>query len=331
MKRNGAGRRAIFSVGLLLAGAGACGSGGSGGVKPPIYTPVSATTDGSLYTLTLGDLKMVIDGVNGARVIEFSFRGTNVLVTQDENINFGSTYWPSPQSSWCTAGGGCWPPPAALDTGAYAGGVNATDNSIQLTSGQQTIAGIPGSVIAVTKTFRPVPESGAIDINYKMGNASASASVSLAPWQLSRVAAGGLTFFGNGGGPVTYAANTASTFMVNEMGGDLWYASAPVTHDSKAFADSTGWLAQVTPDPLLYLIAYPDIQPADAAPGEAELELYTNSSYVELEAQGAVQTLAPGSAMDWTVRWKLRPLPAGTTVAAGNAGLASLATTTLAE
>src|ERR1051326_683845 len=117
MRRRDAARAGGIAT-LLLVGAAACGGGG-GGAKPPTYTPVSATADGSLYTLTLGDLKMVIDGANGARVIEFSFRGQNVLVTQDENINFGSTYWPSPQASWCTTGGGCWPPPAALDGGPY--------------------------------------------------------------------------------------------------------------------------------------------------------------------------------------------------------------------
>ena len=62
------------------------------------------------------------------------------------------------------------------------------------------------------------------------------------------------------------------------MAGALWYASGPVTHDSKAFADGTGWLAQVTPERLLYLVSYPDIQPTDAAPGEAEIELFTNGS-----------------------------------------------------
>ena len=41
--------------------------------------------------------------------------------------NFGSTYWPSPQSSWCAAGGGCWPPPAAIDSGAYTGGIDARE------------------------------------------------------------------------------------------------------------------------------------------------------------------------------------------------------------
>jgi len=314
---------------LLLAGA----CGGGGGDKPPVFTPVSATTDAGFYTLTLGDLKMVVDGAKGARIIEFSLRGTNVLVTHDQSHdNFGSTYWPSPQSSWCTAGGGCWPPPAAVDGGPYTGGIDAA-NSIQLSSAEQSIAGIAGSAVTVTKQFSPVPESGAVDVTYTLTNASPTDSISLAPWQVSRVATGGLTFFGQGTGPVTYAPNTSSTFTVNEMAGALWYLSEPVTHDSKAFADGTGWIAQVTPDRLLYLLSYPDFEPADAAPGEAEIELYTNSSdvYVEFEQQGPLAAVAPGGSMTWTVRWKLRPLPGGTTVAPGDADLASFAAAALAE
>src|SRR5262245_52118087 len=98
MRRRGAGRRAGSTAALVLACAGACGGGG--GDKPPVFTPVSATNDAGIYTLKLGDLKMVIDGTWGARITEFSLKGTNVLVTSDENINFGSTYWPSPQASW---------------------------------------------------------------------------------------------------------------------------------------------------------------------------------------------------------------------------------------
>ncbi len=311
---------------LLLVCASGCGGGGD---KPPVYTPVSVTSDGDLDTMTLGDLKMVVDWAHGARVTEFSFRGTNVLVTRDENINFGGTYWPSPQANWCAAGVDCWPPPEVIDSGPYTGGI--TGDSIELTSGQQSIAGIAGSAIGVTKRFTPVPDSGAVDVTYTLTNLSQADAISLAPWQVSRVAAGGLTFFGQGSGPVTYAPNTAPTFMVNEMAGALWYVSAPVTHDSKALADGTGWIAQATPERLLYLITYPDIQPADAAPGEAEIELYTNSSYVEVEQQGALAALPPGGSSTWTVRWKLRPLPSGTTVAPGSADLKSFATTSLAE
>ena len=328
MTRTGPGGRAWATAALVLVCAGACGGGAA--EKPPTFTPVSATSDGKLYTLTLGDLKMVVDGSWGARVTEFSLRGKNVLVTADENVNYGSTYWPSPQASWCAAGGGCWPPPEAVDQGVYVGGVDAA-NSILLASAEQPIAGIAGATIGVAKQFAPVPESGAVDITYTLANHSPTDSVSLAPWQVSRVEAGGLTFFGKGSGPVTYAANTASTFMVNEMGGNLWYESGPVTHDSKAFADGTGWIAQVTPDPLLFLVAYPDIQPTDAAPGEAEIELFTNTSYVEVEQQGALAAIAPGGQLTWTVRWKLRPVPAGTTVAAGSSALAATTAAALAE
>src|SRR5262245_19416936 len=215
MKRSGTAWRASRTAAVLFlcAGAGACGGGGD---KPPVYTPVSATNDGSLYTLTLGDLKMVVDASWGARVTEFSFRGKNMLVTRDENINFGATYWPSPQSSWCTAANGCWPAPPTIDQGTYTGGIDAA-NSIQLISGnEQTIAPYGGSTVVVTKQFTPVPDHGAIDVTYTLANATPTASVILAPWQVSRVEPSGLTSFAQGSGSVTYAPNTAPTFMVNE-------------------------------------------------------------------------------------------------------------------
>jgi hypothetical protein len=326
-------RRGVnWTLGLLLVGAGGCGGGE--GDTAPTFTPVSATREGDLYTLTLGDLKMVVDGAKGARITEFSLRGTNVLVTRDQSHdNFGSTYWPSPQSIWCAAGGSCWPPPGAIDGGTYTGVIDDAAHSIQLVSAEQSIAGIAGSAVTVTKQLSPVPGSGAVDVTYTLANASPTDMISLAPWQVSRVATGGLTFFGPGSGPVTYAPSTSSNFTVNETAGALWYLSEPVTHDSKAFADGTGWIAQVTPDRLLYLVSYPDSEPADGAPGEAEIELYTNSSdvYVEFEQQGALATIAPGTSLTWTVRWKLRRVPAGTTVAPGDAALASFTAAALAE
>jgi hypothetical protein len=318
--------RAVAVLGLL---AGGCGGGGS--AKAPTYTPVAATTDGSLYTLALGPLKMVVDAGHGARITSFSYDGTDVLVSRDVNgTNYGATYWPSPQSSWCTAGGACWPPIAAIDTQPYTATIDDA-NTITLTSGAASITAFPGSAVTVTKQLTPVPESGAIDVAYTLTNTSASVAVSVAPWQVSRVATGGMTFFGQGSGDVSYAADSDPAFTVTEAEGDRWYAFAPVSLYSKAFADGTGWLGQVTPDRLLYLQSFPDIQPSEAAPGEAEVEIFTSGDYVEIEPQGALATVAPGAALVWTIRWKLRPLPAGATVAAGNAGLASFAADTLAE
>jgi hypothetical protein len=316
----------------MLAWAGACGGGG--GDRAPVFMPVSTTTDGTTFTMTLGDLKMVIDGAHGARITEFSLFGKNALVTVDENANYGATFWPSPQSAWCTSGVDCWPPPDAIDSGLYNGQINSIDMSIAFASdGLQTFPTPTGAALTAFKVFTPNPSSGAIEITYVLTNESTAANtLTFSPWQVSRVAAGGLTFFAPGGGPVTYAPNTASTFMVNEAAGALWYTSAPVTHDSKAFADGTGWIGHVTPDRQLFLLStYSDVAADRFAPGEAEVELFTNSSYVEVEMQGAYIQMFVNDSITWTVRWKLRPLPAGMQVAEGNADLVSLATMMLSQ
>jgi hypothetical protein len=311
---------------LLLVFVGACGGGG--GEKAPTFMPVAVTNDADVYTVQLGDLKMVVDGARGAHVAEFSLFGTNVLVSRDQNRNtYGSVYWPSPQSSWCAAGGACWPPAAAIDGQPYTGGIDA--GSVMLLSDVASLGGVADAMIKVGKIFTPVPEHGAVDITYVLD--ATTVSVPLAPWQLSRVMTGGITFFGQGTGDVTYTQDSDPTFAVTDGAGDRWYASAPVSHDSKAFADGTGWLAHVTSDRMLYVMSFPDLQPADAAPGEAEIEVYTNRDYVEIEGQGALTTTQPGNATVWTVRWKLRRLPAGVPVEAGNAALAAFTASVLAE
>jgi hypothetical protein len=329
MSAGGGTKRGFVWVGaLVLTGAAACG--GEEAEKPPSFTPVSATSEGNVYSLRLGDMKLVIDGMRGAVTTEFSLDGKNALVTRDENSTYGSIFWPSPQSSWCAAGGACWPPPAAIDGQPYAGTVDAGTNTIELTSGEASVAAFAGSAIVARKRFTPVPQSGAVDVTYTLTNTSPSVAVSLAPWQLSRVATGGLTFFAPGAGPVTYAPDSDPAFSVTEAAGHLWYAFAPVGHNSKAFSDARGWLAHVTPARLLFLVSYPDVEPAAAAPGEAETAIFANREYVEIEPQGALAEIAPGASLTWTVRWKLRRVPAGTPVAAGDP-LVSLASATLAE
>jgi hypothetical protein len=321
--------RGIWVAGLLCWCAAGCGGDGD---SAPSFTPVSATSAGGIYTLTLGSLKMVIDGAKGARITEFSLDGADVLTDREVNgTNFGATYWPSPQSSWCTAGGGCWPPPAAIDNQPYTGAIDTATNVIRLTSGATPIGAFADSSVTVTKEFTPRPDSGAIDVTYTLANVSAGTTVSVAPWQVSRVAVGGLTFFGKGDAPVTYTADSDPAFVVTEASDTLWYDYAPVGHNSKGFADGTGWIAHATEDRLLYLLAYPDVAPSEAAPGEAEIELFTGGTYVEIEPQGAVTSIAAGASLPWTIRWQLRRLPSGTTVAPGSADLLSFATATLAE
>ena len=313
----------------LVVGLGCSGSGA------PSYQPVSATNEAGLYTIEMGSLKMVVDGAVGARITEFSLDGMNVLTGTDVNRDdYGGSYWPSPQSSWCTAGGGCWPPISAIDLDPYTGSIDAGTNSVQLTSGEVSIAAFPGSALTLTKQFTPLPDSGAIDVTYTLANTSTSVAVSVGPWQISRVAAtGGLTFFGQGDGAPSYASGSDPTFSATEVGGDLWYEFSPVVSNSKMLADGVGWIAHVTESRLLYLLAYPDVQPTDVAPGEAEVEIFTGTGgdYAELETQGALTDLAPGDTSVWTVRWKLRQLPSGTSVAVGSSGLTSFASVQLGQ
>lgn len=265
------------------------------------------------FVYELGPVTMTIDAANGARITSFAYAGNNVLTTPQVNAeSYGATFWPSPQAAWD------WPPIPAIDTGVYTGAVDASHVLTLTSSG----ADLSGSQVTVTKRFTPRPDTGAIDVTYALTNVGGT-SVHVAPWQISRVAAGGLTFFGKGPGGVI-----SDQIGLLENGGLLWYkndvtASGP-KGSQKAFADGLGWVAHVAGD-LLAVHEFADVAPDAAAPGEAEIEIYTGPSpYVEIEPQGAYQPLAPGASRTWTVRWFLRQLPPSVVPAAGNATLVAM-------
>jgi hypothetical protein len=125
------------------------------------------------------------------------------------------------------------------------------------------------------------------------------------------------------GGPRKGAQDLLAPSIVN---GVAWfsYNAAAITADQKLFADGQeGWIAHVDGD-LLLVKSFADTQPAQAAPGEAEIEIYANAghSYVEVENQGAYVNLAPGTSTTWTVRWNLRKLDLAATP--GSAALLAL-------
>ena len=71
--------------------------------------------------------------------------------------------------------------------------------------------------------------------------------------------------------------------------------------------------------------SFADISPAEAAPGEAEIEIFTDAAhtYIELENQGALVNLGPNATLSWTVRWFLRPLDPSISVQVGSPDLLS--------
>jgi hypothetical protein len=273
------------------------------------------TMDGGDYALSFGSTYLEIDPNDGARVIALRVGGSaggdliaNAAVTGQAD-NWGSTFWPSPQT-WP------WPPTdpssiAAINSQPYA--VTRDADALTLTSALNPAA----PTVSVIKKFSADVAKEAIVIDYTMSNGG-TAPVTVAPWEITRVAAGGLTFYPGQSEPMQ-----GSTFPLpatTDAAGVTWYQHDPSdATEYKLLADGKdGWLAHAAGD-LLLIKSFPDVVPGAAAANEAEIEIFAAQKYVEVEQQGAVQTLAPGQALHWTVRWYARKL--ATPAALGSADL----------
>ncbi len=282
----------------------------------------TAKTPTQPLVVTAGAVTMTIAPDLGARILSFSLDGKNILleaaaVAGTENANnFGATFWPSPQSAWG------WPPIAAIDCEPYA--VSRENGRLVLRSAIGALSG--DAKLILTKSVVPVEVASAIDVTYSMSNLGDTA-VTLAPWQIARVRAGGLTLFRLGEGGVS--GDKLGTVTRDDV---QWYqydAAAVIAQGQKTFADAKGWLAHVEGD-IILVQAFPDVPMGGAAAGEAEVELYADPShtYVEIEPQGAAIAIEPGaSGGNWTVRWWLRHLPAGLEAKLGNTELVTFVET----
>jgi hypothetical protein len=85
-----------------------------------------------------------------------------------------------------------------------------------------------------------------------------------------------------------------------------WYRTDEAPQNRKVNANGTGWLSY-TANGLKLTKIFQDLKPGEAAPGEAEIQVYVNrgKTYIELESQGAYTLLLPGEQLHWTVRWYL--------------------------
>jgi hypothetical protein len=259
-------------------------------------SPIAPVVSGGFHTVQLGDIQFAVDANRGGRIVTFALAGRNILTgpAVDPN-NYGSTFWSSPQNDWN------WPPPPEIDSMPYAAKIDGAVLSLKGTAA-------PALGLAVEKRFS-MDDQGTVSVAYTLHN-SGTQNRQVAPWEITRVAAGGLTFFPMGEGePRKGFQDLLKPTISNGM---AWFAydAAAITADQKLFADGReGWIAHVDGD-LLLVKSFPDSPPGQAAPGEAEIEIYANAThtYVEVENQGALAALAPGAASTWTVRWILRKL-----------------------
>lgn len=298
------------------AGQATGGSGGGGNVE--LKMPIERN---GKYVLEFGDVLFEVDPAVGARVITFSFKGTNAITHDassdvDGHISYGSTFWPSPQSAWA---GGKWPPIPEIDNQAYTPSVDG--NSIVMT---QSMSPSSANKLSVVKRFTPVLNAQAVDVQYTLSNKD-SAAASWAPWEITRVPSGGLTFFTTGTNVVQLATSDALAPAGRTMnqGGVTWYKNMSGDKGKYSADCLEGWLAHASSS-LLLVKRFMDVPVAQQAPGEGDCEFYAGNGYVELENQGAYGSLPANGSVSWTVRWYIRNLSDPSIATVGNAAIVTM-------
>ena len=249
---------------------------------------ITAQEDG-LYRIVNDDVTMTVDAQHGGKILSFKLGDAEVLNQGRFPNSFGSTFWTSPQAEWN------WPPVAEYDTKPFSAAVE--DGALVLTGEKSERFGY-----RIRKRFETNPEEGSIVITYTIVNESGETR-RVAPWEISRVPNGGVVFFD---APAVEPANNMEGLPFTFSHGTAWYVMDEASMNRKINADGRGWLA-FSAGGLMLIKAFDNIDAAQAAPGEAEIQIYANpgKTFVEIEEQGPYTTLAPGASLDWTVRWFL--------------------------
>jgi hypothetical protein len=282
-----------------------------------------AVVRGGKAVLEFGDIYFEVDPMIGARILSTKLGTRELLSSKSLNAdNYGSTFWTAPQYG---STGWTWPPVPEIDSAPYT--LMEQGNSA-VAVGPKVPSTAPEGVrdLSITKKFSPDFEKNAIVIEYTIKN-EGTAARQAAPWEITRVAAGGLTFFAGESAPVAATGDGAKPLTATTMSEGAYWFDYPAGSqpETKLLANAKGWLAHVTPDNLVLIKTFPDLMASQLAPNESEVELYTNESssastgYVEVENQGAYAMIAAGAMTTWTVRWYLRPLPDGVSAAPSKA------------
>ena len=279
---------------------------GSGYRNTSIATP---QLKNGRYTITLQNQILEIDPAVGGRISSLTLDGEEILIGKDINSsNWGSTFWPSPQSAWN------WPPSAVLDNLPYAASVE--NQVLKLVSQTDPKLGY-----VFTKEISGNSQKLSFAIKYSITNKTMQTQ-QVAPWEITRVKPNGLTFYPTGPGEKsgTLAPYTENKAAITWF--DYQFDKIPTEH-LKLFADGAeGWLAQVNQGKIL-IKQFPDVPAGKAAPAEGEIEVYSarTKNYIEIEQQGTYTELPPGAATTWEVTWYLRKLPNNIKAESGNAAL----------
>ena len=283
-------------------------------------TVLSAQTvqqlDDEKYAVSVGDITLTVDAAHGGKILSFKL-GEQEVIAQNPaaapqpapaegqpprrrffNPNsYGSTFWTSPQAEWN------WPPVPEYDSLPYTAEIK--DGPVKVVDVAIPALFLEGQVskygYRVCKTITVDPSDLAFVITYSIVNESGEVR-KVAPWQITRVPNGGFLEFEAKPEGVTPADLMKVTFDDSKATLEVDVAN----QNRKINVDGKGWL-NFRDNGLVLTQRFPDIAQEDAAPGEAEIQVYIDArkSFVEIEAQGPYTELQPGEKLDWTVRWYL--------------------------
>jgi len=199
--------------------------------------------------------------------------------------------------------------------------VEQKENVLKMTSKPD-----PKSGFQFVKTFTVASENS-IQIEYLIRNISENPK-SVGAWDVTRVPCGGITFFPDGG-----QGNVPESSLKPDLEKDgiSWVSidKKPIADHQKLFSTAKeGWLAYAI-NGLLFIKQFPDTKPENYSPQQGEVEIYINKdkSYIELENQGAYQSLKPGESLTYKETWFLAPIPETVKIEAGNQKLCILVRT----
>lgn len=274
--------------------------------------PTFVTRDGDLFVITHEKIQVTLQPMIGGRMASLTYDGHEMLITraQSRTTMWGSVLWSSPQRDWG------WPPVETLDSKPYAVTVEA--DGVVFTSAVDKKTGYQFEIF-----YGVVPGQEAIRMVYRIYNRSEVVK-SVAPWEVTRVPAAGITFFPKGEGG--YDSGIFYPLTLEIVEDIVWYPFEPKKmqddHHKLLCDGSEGWLAYAHQGHLL-VKQYEDIPPEEIATGEGEIELFINAekTYLELEQQGRLVSLSPGDHLQWEVLWHIRKLPKDIRLAVGSGDL----------